>query len=75
MELGLKDKSIIVTAASGGLGFSIAKMFVEEGANVCLSGGTGTCRRRGAAFERNVPRQCKRLRLRCYRSVSVYRND
>ena len=38
MELGLKDKSIIVTAASGGLGFSIAKMFVEEGANVCLSG-------------------------------------
>ena len=38
MELGLRNKSIIVTAASGGLGFSIAKMFVEEGANVCLSG-------------------------------------
>ena len=37
MELGLRDKSIIVTAASGGLGFSIAKMFVEEGANVFIS--------------------------------------
>ena len=38
MELGLKNKSVIVTAASGGLGFSIAKCFAAEGANVTVSG-------------------------------------
>ena len=38
MELGLKDKSVIVTAASGGLGFAIAKCFAAEGANVTVSG-------------------------------------
>tara|TARA_B100000886_G_scaffold340491_1_gene310452 strand:- start:4491 stop:5282 length:792 start_codon:yes stop_codon:yes gene_type:complete len=38
MELGLENKSVAITAASGGLGFSIAKMFAIEGANVTLSG-------------------------------------
>ena len=38
MELGLEKKSVVVTAASSGLGFSIAKMFANEGATVTLSG-------------------------------------
>ncbi len=38
MELGLEKKSVIVSAASSGLGFSIAKMFAMEGATVTLSG-------------------------------------
>lgn len=40
MELGLQNKSVVITAASGGLGFAIAKMFAMEGANVTLSGRT-----------------------------------
>ena len=38
MDLGLKNKSVIVAAASSGLGFSIAKAFALEGATVTLSG-------------------------------------
>ncbi len=38
MELGLERKSVIVSAASSGLGYSIARMFAVEGATVTLSG-------------------------------------
>jgi len=38
MELGLEGKSVIVSAASSGLGYSIARMFALEGATVTLSG-------------------------------------
>lgn len=36
MNLGLQDKAAIVTAASGGLGYAVAKALVEEGANVAV---------------------------------------
>ncbi|HWC61937.1 MAG TPA: SDR family NAD(P)-dependent oxidoreductase, partial [Verrucomicrobiae bacterium] len=34
METGLKGKVIIVTGASGGIGWAIARKFAEEGARV-----------------------------------------
>ncbi|QQZ08124.1 SDR family oxidoreductase [Heyndrickxia vini] len=37
MELGLKGKTALVIASSQGLGKAIAKVFVQEGANVLLS--------------------------------------
>ena len=37
MDLGLKGKTVIVTAASGGLGVFIAEEFAREGAQVILS--------------------------------------
>ncbi len=36
METGLKDKVIIVTGASGGIGSAVARKFAEEGAKVVL---------------------------------------
>ena len=37
MDLGLQGKSVIVTAASKGLGKAIAKEFAAEGAHVLIS--------------------------------------
>lgn len=37
MDLGLKGKSVIVTASSKGLGKAVAKTFAEEGAHVFIS--------------------------------------
>ncbi|WP_338603799.1 SDR family oxidoreductase [Sulfolobus tengchongensis] len=37
MDLGIKGKKVIVTAASKGIGFAIAKRFLEEGAKVVIS--------------------------------------
>ncbi|HLR72853.1 MAG TPA: SDR family oxidoreductase [Pseudogracilibacillus sp.] len=37
MDMGLKRKSVIVTAASKGLGKATAKQFAKEGANVLIS--------------------------------------
>ena len=37
MDLGLRDRTYIVTGASGGLGFATAKALVEEGARVVIS--------------------------------------
>lgn len=37
MDLGLQGKSIIVTAASKGLGKAIAKQFAAEGSHVLIS--------------------------------------
>lgn len=44
----LKDKNIIITGASKGLGFEIAKKFVEEGANICI------CSRKIEALQRSL---------------------
>ncbi|WP_369611593.1 SDR family oxidoreductase [Sulfurisphaera javensis] len=37
MDLGIKGKKVIVTAASKGIGFATAKRFLEEGAKVIIS--------------------------------------
>jgi 3-oxoacyl-[acyl-carrier protein] reductase len=37
VDLGLKDKVTVVTAASGGLGYAIAKEFAVEGAKVVIA--------------------------------------
>lgn len=37
MDLGLTDKRVMVTAASRGLGFAVAKAFAAEGAKVIIS--------------------------------------
>lgn len=36
MDLGLKGKKVFVQGASTGIGYAIAKSFVEEGARVCI---------------------------------------
>jgi 3-oxoacyl-[acyl-carrier protein] reductase len=38
MDLGLKDKVALVTAASRGLGFAVAQVLIEEGARVVICG-------------------------------------
>ncbi len=40
MELGLKEKSVFVSASSGGIGLAIAEAFLEEGARVLITGRT-----------------------------------
>lgn len=40
MDLGLKDKTILVTAASRGLGYGVAEALVQEEANVVICGRT-----------------------------------
>ncbi|MEM7453686.1 MAG: SDR family NAD(P)-dependent oxidoreductase [Planctomycetota bacterium] len=36
MESGLKDKTVIVTGASGGIGAEVVRQFIAEGANVVI---------------------------------------
>lgn len=38
MDLGLKDKSAVVLASTGGLGFAVAEALLAEGARVSISG-------------------------------------
>ena len=37
MKLGLKDKVVVITGGSKGIGFAAARLFVEEGAHVLIS--------------------------------------
>ena len=37
MKLGLKNKTIIVTGSSQGIGYTIAKSFLSEGCNVVIN--------------------------------------
>ncbi|MBW9141408.1 MAG: SDR family NAD(P)-dependent oxidoreductase [Candidatus Aramenus sp.] len=37
MDLGIRNKRVIVTAASRGIGYATAKRFLEEGARVVIS--------------------------------------
>ena len=37
MNTNLRNKTVIITGASSGIGFSAAKLFAEEGANVVLA--------------------------------------
>ena len=36
MDLGLQDKTIVVTGGSSGIGLAAARVFLEEGARVCI---------------------------------------
>lgn len=38
MELGLKNKNVVITGASRGIGFAIAEAFAHEGANLAICG-------------------------------------
>jgi NAD(P)-dependent dehydrogenase (short-subunit alcohol dehydrogenase family) len=38
VDLGLKDKRVVVTGSSRGIGFAVAKAFLDEGARVILNG-------------------------------------
>ncbi|MEP9390044.1 SDR family NAD(P)-dependent oxidoreductase [Mesorhizobium sp. KR9-304] len=38
MDLGLKDKRVVITGSSRGIGYAIAKAFLDEGARVLLNG-------------------------------------
>jgi len=46
MDLGLKDKRALVTGASSGLGFAVAKEYLQEGAKVVI------CARREVVLEK-----------------------
>jgi 3-oxoacyl-[acyl-carrier protein] reductase len=49
MDLGLKDKRALITAASRGLGYAIARLLSREGCNIAINGRDGD--RLGAAAE------------------------
>ena len=38
MELGLKNKSLLVSGSSSGIGFAVAEILLQEGARVQISG-------------------------------------
>lgn len=42
MDFNLKNKNVLVTAASSGIGKSIAQLFIEEGANVAICSSNST---------------------------------
>ncbi len=54
MDLGLRDKRIVVTAASRGLGFAVAKGFAMDGAEVIISSRDEQNVRRAVASLREV---------------------
>lgn len=42
MDYNLKNKNVLVTAASSGIGKAIAQLFIEEGANVAICSSNST---------------------------------
>jgi 3-oxoacyl-[acyl-carrier protein] reductase len=52
--MDFKDKRVLVTGASRGIGFSIAKMFLDAGARVAIHGSSEESV--GAAMERLAAR-------------------
>lgn len=38
MDLGLKNKNVVVTGGSRGIGFAVAREFLKEGARVTITG-------------------------------------
>jgi NAD(P)-dependent dehydrogenase (short-subunit alcohol dehydrogenase family) len=53
MDLGLKGRRVLVTGGSQGIGYAVAKGFIEEGCNVVIAARNEE--RLGAAVERLVP--------------------
>ena len=49
MDLGLRDKKVLVTGSTAGIGFASAKLFAKEGAEVWING--RTAERTNAAIE------------------------
>ena len=69
MELGLRDKTCLVTASTGGLGFAIAESLAGEGADVVVNG-----RKSGsvaAAIEHPCGQICGVIRPSCTISSST----
>jgi NAD(P)-dependent dehydrogenase (short-subunit alcohol dehydrogenase family) len=40
MELGLRDRTVVITGSTGGIGFAAAQLFAAEGARVVINGRT-----------------------------------
>ena len=53
MNLGLKDKNILISGGTSGIGLAAARLFLAEGARACLMGRSGE---RGAAALRDLSR-------------------
>ncbi len=40
MDLQLKGKTVLISGSTSGIGFSVARTFLKEGASVCINGRT-----------------------------------
>ncbi|HEY5960934.1 MAG TPA: SDR family NAD(P)-dependent oxidoreductase [Polyangiaceae bacterium] len=57
MELGLADKTVLITGSSAGIGFAAARLFAEEGAEVIVNGrGETRLAKAVDAIEQAVPK-------------------
>jgi len=60
LELGLKDKNVVVTASSKGIGYAIAERLAEEGANLLL------CSRSADGIQAAADRLSRQYGVRAY---------